>query len=236
MPRLRRVVLERLIRYYRYLAELTDRQSVDTITSSQLGRVLDVDPSQVRKDFAAIGLAGVSRVGYDVCEVCRTIRTTLGFDRKYAAVLVGTGHLGGAILNYGGFERYGLRIVAAFDSDPGKIGGEEGGCTIQSVHGLRAYVQENEIPVAILTTPSGVAQGLADLLVLAGIRSIWNFSPTRISVPDDILIRNEHISVGLAEISFHLRSNGDTEPAGRVDEEGGCCTESPSSAANDAEE
>lgn len=235
MTRLRRVVLERLIRYYRYLAELTARQSVDTITSSQLGRVLDVDPSQVRKDFAAIGLAGVSRVGYDVCEVCRTIRTTLGFDEEYEAVLVGTGHLGGAILNYGGFERYGLRIVAAFDSDSEKIGEMEGGCVVQSVHGLRAYVEKNEIPVAILTTPSGVAQGLADLLVLAGIRSIWNFSPTRISVPDDVLIRNEHISLGLAEISFHLRSNGVTRSSGRL-REGGCCSESPVAAATEGEE
>jgi redox-sensing transcriptional repressor len=223
-----------LIRYYRYLAELTVRQPVDTITSSQLGRVLDVDPSQVRKDFAAIGLTGVSRVGYDVCEVCRTIRTILGFDETYEAVLVGTGHLGGAILNYGGFERYGLRIVAAFDSDPDKIGRQEGCCGILSVHGLRSFVEEHRIPVAILTTPPEVAQGLADLLVLAGVRSIWNFSPTRISVPEDVLIRNEHISLGLAEIAFHLRSNGITSDAADA-EAGRCCSEAPSSATGTAD-
>jgi redox-sensing transcriptional repressor len=224
-----------LIRYYRYLAELTARQSVDTITSAQLGRVLDVDASQVRKDFAAIGLAGVSRVGYDVCEVCRTIRTVLGFDEKYSAVLIGTGHLGGAILNYGGFERYGLRIVAAFDADPRKIGREEGGLTIQSVHDLRAYVQNHQVPVAILTTPSEVAQGLADLLVLAGIRSIWNFSPTRISVPPDVLIRNEHISLGLAEISFHLRINDVTRPE-TPGKQAACCDGTPEPAATETDE
>ena len=207
MKRLRRVVLERLIRYYRYLAELTARRNVDTVTSGQLGQALDVDPSQVRKDFAAIGLAGVSRVGYDVCEVCRTIRTVLGFDDTYAAVIVGTGQLGGALMNYSGFERYGLRVVGAFDADPDKIGTEKAGLTIRSVHGLREFIEEHQIPVLILTTPVDVAQGLAELGIMAGVRAVWNFTPTRLRLPDDVLVRNEHISVGLAEISFHLHSN-----------------------------
>lgn len=208
MTRLRRVVLERLIRYYRYLAERSARRNFDTVTSGQLGQALDVDPSQVRKDFAAIGLAGVSRVGYDVCEVCRTIRTTLGFDDTYAAVIVGTGQLGGALMNYGGFERYGLRVVGAFDADPEKIGTEKAGLTIRSVHELREFIEEHRIPVLILTTPVDVAQGLAELGIMAGVRAVWNFTPTRLKLPDDVLVRNEHISVGLAEISFHLHSNG----------------------------
>ena len=207
MTRLRRVVLERLIRYYRYLAERTARQTVDTVTSGQLGEALDVDPSQVRKDFAAIGLSGVSRVGYDVCEVCRTIRTVVGFDETYAAVLAGTGQLGGAIMSYPGFERYGLRIVAAFDADPETIGTEKGGLTVRSVHELREFIEEHQIPVLILTTPVDVAQKLAELGVMAGVRAVWNFTPTRLKLPDSILVRNEHISIGLAEISFHLHSN-----------------------------
>lgn len=224
MARLQRVVLERLIRYYRYLADLTAKRSVDTITSGQLGRVLDVDASQVRKDFAAVGLTGVSRVGYDVCEVCRTIRTALGFDRQYKAVVVGTGHLGAALLNYDGFSRYGLRIVAAFDSDPAKVGQKEGGCPVLSVHDLKPFIEEHEIPVAILTTPGDVAQGLADLVTMAGVRAIWNFSPSRLVGPEHVLIRNEHISVGLAEISFHLRSDrgsGKTERSTQA-----CCNAS----------
>lgn len=214
MARLRRVVLERLIRYYRYLADLTARRAVDTITSAQLARVLDVDASQVRKDFAAVGLTGVSRVGYDVCEVCRTIRTALGFDDTYSAILVGTGHLGVALLNYDGFSRYGLHIVAAFDSDPGKVGQTQGDCPVFSVHELREFIEKHEIPVAILTTPGEVAQGLADLVTLAGVRAIWNFSPVRLTGPDHLLIRNEHISVGLAEISFHLSSERPASSAG----------------------
>lgn len=234
MARLRRVVLERLIRYYRYLAELTARRSMDTITSGQLGRTLDVDASQVRKDFSAIGLAGVSRVGYDVCEVCRTIRTVLGFNESYDAVLVGTGQLGGALLSYGGFDRYGLRIVAAFDSDPDKVGMQKDDLTIRSVHDLRPFLEENDIQVVILTTPVDVSQGLAELAAMAGVRAVWNFSPTRISLPDDVLVRNEHISLGLAEISFHLRSNGSGEiPENLGVPAEGCCADDSAATAGE---
>ncbi len=187
---------------------------METITSAELGRFLDVDASQVRKDFAAVGLSGMSRVGYDVCEVCRTIRRELGFDESYRAVLVGTGHLGAAILNYEGFERFGLNIVAAFDSDLGVVGDREGGLTIQSVHQLKPYIQEHRIPLAVLTTPGPVTQGVADLVVLGGVRAIWNFSPVRLTVPSSVLVRNEHISVGLAEISYHLRTQSEAAPEG----------------------
>lgn len=210
MARLRRVVLERLIRYYRYLVELYAKQPLETITSAKLGAALDVDPSQVRKDFGAVGLSGVSRVGYQVCEACRIIRMELGFDRPYSAVLVGVGHLGNALLNYSGFERYGLKIVGAFDGDREKVGKVVGGHKVQSVHQLKAFIEANGVEVTILTTPVEVAQGLAELTVAAGVKTIWNFTPTRLSVPEGVLTRNEHISVGLAQIAYHLKTaNGD---------------------------
>jgi redox-sensing transcriptional repressor len=233
VARLRRVVLERLIRYYRYLAELYARQPLETITSAKLGAALDVDASQVRKDFGAVGLSGVSRVGYQVCEVCRTIRSALGFDQPYTGVLVGVGHLGNALLNYAGFDRYGLKIVGAFDGDRTKVGNNVGGHTIRSVHQLKAFIEANHIDVAILTTPVEVAQGLADLVVATGVKTIWNFTPTRLSVPKDVLARNEHISVGLAQIAYHLKSvNGERrskEPAAEDAER--CCQVPPAPAA-----
>jgi redox-sensing transcriptional repressor len=203
---LRRVVLERLIRYYRYLSELTARKSVDTITSAQLGAALDIDPTQVRKDFGAIGLMGISRVGYEVCEVCRAIRLVFGFDRPYPAVLVGAGHLGGALLNYPGFSRFGLRIVAAFDNDPNKIGQDITGVEVRSTRAMKAFVEKHGIRMAILTTPVQASQALADRLVAAGVKAIWNFSPTRLTVPGDVLVRNEHISLGLAQLAYHLNA------------------------------
>lgn len=204
MARLKRVVLDRLIRYYRRVAELSETKALDTITSAQLGAALEIDASQVRKDFAAVGLSGVSRIGYNAWDVCGAIRGELGFDDPYPAVLVGVGHLGVALLNYSGFQPYGLRIVAAFDSDPSKAGQQVAGYTVRPVHALKSFIQSNEIPVVILTTPAAVAQGLADLAILGGVRAIWNFTPTRLSVPRGILARHEFISVGLAEISYHL--------------------------------
>jgi len=208
VARLRRVVLDRLIRYYRYLAELTARQSVETITSAQLGAALDVDPSQVRKDFGSVGLVGMSHIGYDVCEVCRAIRTTVGFDRPFTAVLIGAGKLGSAVLASPEFERYGLRIVAVFDADPFKVGRHIEGFTILPMDQLSAFVTESGIRLAILATPGDAAQSLADTLVESGIRAVWNFTPTRLAVPRGVLARNERFSIGLAEIAYHLKTGG----------------------------
>lgn len=217
MAHLRQLALERLIRYYGHLAMLYRTQPFETVTSAQLGAAVDVEPSQVRKDFAAVGLSGVSRVGYQVCDVCRAIRAALGFDLPYPAVLVGAGHLGGALLNYPGFEQYGLCIVAAFDADHDKVGQVVGEHTIKSLRSLKRFIEQNDVSVAILTTPVAVAQGLADVVVGAGVKAIWNFTPARLSVPEGVLVRNEHISVGLAEIAYHLnlarpaRPNADAE-------------------------
>ncbi len=206
MEPLRKVVLERLIRYYRYLLRMAVHKSSDTITSAQLGTALNIDPTQVRKDFGAIGLMGISRVGYEVCEVCRAIRLVFGFDRPYQAVLLGSGHLGLAILNYSGFARYGLQIVAAFDSDPEKIGTEVAGLQVRPVRSLKPYVRKHGVRMAILTTPVSVSQVLTDRLVSAGVKAIWNFSPTPLSAPEDVLIRSEYISVGLAQVAYHLNT------------------------------
>ncbi len=204
MERLKRVVLDRLIRYYRYLVDLSAVREVTTITSARLGAALAVDASQVRKDFAAVGLTGMSRVGYDVCEVCRVIRQTVGFDRTYEAVLVGAGKLGTAILSHPDFERYGLRIVGAFDIDAFKVGRRINGHTILPMDDLPDFVREQEIRMAILATPATATQAMADFLVALGIRAVWNFTPVRLSVPEDVLARNERLTAGLAEIAYHL--------------------------------
>ena len=205
MARLRRLVLERLMRYYRFLTESAAMRGADTVTSAQIAEALDIDPTQVRKDFGAIGILGMGRVGFEVCEVCRSIRVVLAFDAHIEAVLVGAGHLGSALLAYKDFERYGMHITAAFDSDKGRIGHRIAGRTVQSTRALKPYVKKHQIHLAILTTPADVSQAVTDRLVSVGVRAIWNFSPTQLTVPDGVLVRNEHISVGLAELSYHLK-------------------------------
>ncbi len=193
------------MRYYRFLAESTARKGAQTVTSAQIAEALDIDPTQVRKDFAAIGLQGMGRVGFDVCEVCRAIRVTLGFDREYEAVLIGSGQLGSALLAYSGFARYGLRIAAAFDKDERRVGSQIAGCTVKPMKAMKPFVQRHKIRLAILTTPAEVSQKLADRLVATGVKAIWNFTPTVLTVPSDVLVRSEHISIGLSQIAHHLR-------------------------------
>jgi redox-sensing transcriptional repressor len=205
--------LERLMRYYQYVSEQhapvdcenTPRRPTLHVTSGQIAKALDVDPTQVRKDFGAIGLVGLGRVGYDVCEVCRTIRALLRFDNRYEAVVIGAGHLGGALAAYGGFATYGLRIVAVFDNDKRKIGATVGGMVVKPIGLLGSYIGRHQIPVAIITAPAGEAQRLADRAVAAGVNAIWNFSPTQVAVPPRVLLRHEHISLGLAVLAHRLK-------------------------------
>ena len=192
------------MRYYRYLVSVPEVRGAKTVTSAQIATALDIDPTQVRKDFGAIGLLGMGRVGFDVCEVCTAIRRALGFDERLEAVLVGAGHLGGALVAYEHFTQYGLHIIAAFDSDKRKVGRSIGSLTVQATRALTPFVRRRGIRLAILTTPPEVAQKVADRLVNAGVKAIWNFAPTRLDLPAGVMVRNEHISLGLSEISYHL--------------------------------
>jgi redox-sensing transcriptional repressor len=207
MKRPGRLVLERLMRYHRFLAETRARNAPPTVTSAEIAAALDIDPTQVRKDLGAIGLRGTGRVGFGADDVVHRIREFLAFDRTHLAILVGAGHLGGALMAYTGFARYGLRIVAAFDADKTKTGQVIAGCTVRNMKGMRAFVQRHRIRLAVVTTPASVSQKVADRLVAAGVTAIWNFSPIRLTVPHGVFVRNEHISLGLSELAFHLRDD-----------------------------
>lgn len=204
MDHLRRLVVERLMLYHRLLSEEKERGMPETITSAEIAETLDIDPTQVRKDLAAIGLRGKGRVGFDAGEVFAGIRRALGFDQTHLAILVGAGHLGGALVAYRGFARYGLRIVAAFDEDPAKIGQEIAGCPIRHIKTMDEFVVRHQIRLAILATPAAVAQQVVNRLVRAGVRAIWNFAPTHLKVPPDVCLRDEHISLGFAQVAHYL--------------------------------
>jgi redox-sensing transcriptional repressor len=205
VTRLRRLVVERLMRYYRFLSDSNIKRVGPAVTSAQIAAALDIDPTQVRKDLGSIGIVGMGRVGFETCEVCRSIRSALGFDQQIDGVLVGAGRLGSALLKYQGFSRYGLEIVAAFDADKKLIGRKVGACVIKPMQALRPFIEKHQIQLVILTTPAAVSQKLADRLVELPVKAIWNFSPVRLVVPPSILVRDEHISLGFAEIAHHLR-------------------------------
>jgi redox-sensing transcriptional repressor len=195
------------MRYHRFLSEGRARAASPTVTSAEIAQALDIDPTQVRKDLGAIGLRGTGRVGFNAGAVVHRVREVLAFDRTHLSILVGAGHLGGALMAYAGFARYGLRIVAAFDKDEEKTGQEIAGCSVRPTRGMRAFIKRHRIRLAILTVPASTAQKVTDRLVDAGITAIWNFSPVRLTVPDGVFVRNEHISLGLSELAFHLKDD-----------------------------
>ncbi len=206
MARFNRPRLERLMKYYQFICEQSCPVSpVKVIVSNVISEALEIDDTLVRKDLASIGIRGLPNVGFDASKICRAVRRTLGFDKPFKAILVGAGHLGGAVLGYPGFDRYGLTFVVAFDKDPKKIGTKIGDCPVKSIRAMESFIIRNRIPLAVLTTPPTASQELTNRLVLAGIKAIWNFSSTKVLSPERIFIRHEHISLGLSEIAYYLK-------------------------------
>lgn len=202
---LKHALLERLFHYYHAVGEAIPDNGRNAVTSTQIADFLHIDDTQVRKDMALIGVRGVPKVGFKRSEVLAGICSLLGFDEKYTAIVVGAGRLGGAMASYKGFERYGLRITALFDSDPNKTGLMWGNYVVQPMEHIPAIVQRDDVRVAVLTVPAEATQTAAEQIIAAGVRAIWNFAPATIAVPPEVFVRHEHISVGLAELSYHLK-------------------------------
>jgi len=202
--RLNRPTLERLLLYYHFIHDHLGSHSGQTVSSARIAELLYMDDAQVRKDLAAIGVKGHPHVGFDINQVLETIRRKLGFNEKTRAVVIGAGRLGGAVASYDEFVDYGLEIVALFDNNPQKIGLLIGRHVVQPVQQMEAIIQQHEVQLGIITTPASAAQELADRFIKAGVYSIWNFAPVSLIVPEEVMVRHEHLAVGLAELSYHL--------------------------------
>jgi len=181
--------LKRLPTYLQFLKKAKEKGLL-TITAPHMGRELNCDPTQVVKDLSAAGAKGKPRIGYNIYEVIQDIESFLGFDQPNEAFLVGAGNLGTALISYPDFQEYGLNIIAAFDKDPEKIG--RSGDRINVIHmdkfcemALRLHIR-----IAILTTPGSVAQEVAEYLVNCGIRAIWNLTPARLNLPEQVVVQN----------------------------------------------
>ncbi|HHY47812.1 MAG TPA: redox-sensing transcriptional repressor Rex [Firmicutes bacterium] len=217
-----RQALRRLPLYYRCASRCREKNQ-QFVSSEEISREAEVNPVQVRKDLTQLfGEFGKPGVGYNVQELCLLLEELLGFRGRNEAVLVGAGRLGSAIASYTGFARYGLSIVALFDSDPGKVGAEISGKKVFPMSELQHIVQRLGIRVGIITVPAPEAQGVADALVRSGIRAIWNFAPVTLSVPPGIVVRNEDLASGLATLFHHVagscpvRYTQEISPAGRT--------------------
>lgn len=206
MVDLRRGLLLRLPLYYHSIREQFVLRNEPYISSSALAADLGIDDTQVRKDLSSIGVKGRPRVGFNCQVVLQAIREILGFEHLYDAVIIGVGRLGGALACYQGFHKYGMNVVNVFDVNPESVGTTIGSHTILPMEEVATVIREKHVSLAVLTIPSSVAQSCAETVVAAGVRAIWNFAPTLLHVPDSVFIRNEHLSVGLSELSYHLKA------------------------------
>jgi redox-sensing transcriptional repressor len=195
--------LKRLPQYHHYLMDI-EAQGIRQVSCSVIGRDLNCIPVQIRKDLAYTGIVGKPKIGYSVHELIQSIETFLGWNNVNEAFLVGAGHLGTALLGHERFSKFGLRIVAAFDADPKKIGQKIYEKMVFPLEKLSDLAPRMGIHLGIITTPSEVAQSVADEMVKAGILAIWNFAPVRLKVPEDIFVHNEDLYSSLASLSWKL--------------------------------
>lgn len=183
-----------------YLAYVTllHNNHVEYVSSTKIADELNVDSSQIAKDLSFLNIKGKTRIGYEVASLEKALRDFLGFDRSHNAVMVGAGSLGAALISDSGLQRYGLNIVAGVDINPDIIGSQIGGIPIYHIDRLKELVKAKKINIGIVAVPVDSAQDVADTMVAAGIKGIWNFTPYRIRVRDGVVIANTSIYSHLA--------------------------------------
>ncbi len=198
--------LRRIPYYHQILAEI--EQTGDAYVSSKdLANFFNIEDTQVRKDVSVIGYKGKPKSGYSVTGLKKAIGEFLGINYKNNTILIGAGKLGSALSEYPGLADYGLKLVGVFDNDPKKIGKRLGNCVIQPMESINNLLRYKQVGIAIITVPKAAAQEACNAVIAHGIRAIWNFVPTRLTVPPDIIVRNENMAVGLAILSHYLKSS-----------------------------
>ena len=200
-----RATLERLPMYYRYLLDL-QRKGEKNVSSVTISEEMKLSSIQVRKDLACVSsIAGKPKTGFFVDELIKDISSFLGYNNTTDAVLIGVGQLGKTLLSYPGFENYGLKIVAGFDSNEEICNKCVNGKKILPMNKLRDFLKRTNVHIGIITVPKDAAQEVCNLLVDVGIKAIWNFAPTHILVPHDVVVKNEDMAASLAVLSNKLK-------------------------------
>ncbi len=194
----------RLPSYLRYLKRIK-KEGVNVISSTKIATDLSLNPVQVRKDLAAISSgAGKPKIGFKVNDLINDISEFLGYDNNNDAVLVGVGRLGNTLLNYTGFNSYGLNIVAGFDTNPDIVGKTVANKPVYDISELPRVVKEQNIKMGIITVPKECAQKVCNLMISSGIVAIWTFSHIHLNIPDNIVIKYEDMAASLALLSNQL--------------------------------
>ena len=196
-------IIKRLPKYYRAIRNLS-AQGKSKISSHALAEMLGITASQVRQDFCSFGGFGQQGYGYDVENLKLELANIMGLTREYKVVIVGAGNIGKALGGYQGFGKYGFKVVAMFDIEP-KVD-EVNGIKVHNMSEFESFVQENNVDMAVIATPKAVAQEVADRIISTGIKSIWNFAPIDLNIPEDVIIENISMSESLLVLSYRTNN------------------------------
>ena len=206
-----RPTLQRLPAYLHLLKRLRAAGSTH-VSCNEIATELSLNPVSVRKDIAAVSSrSGRPKIGFDLEPLILDVEKYLGYSELHQAVVVGVGHLGGALLAYPGFTAYGVEIVAAFDSNPALVGGCIAGKPIMAADTISDWCKRHGIEIGVLTVPPSAAQAACDMLVAGGVRGIWSFAPTHLHVPEGILVQREDMAIPLAMLSKHLENPNESK-------------------------
>lgn len=200
--------LRRLPWYLAYVTTLR-KQGVGHVSSTRIAAHVGVDSSQIAKDLSFLSIKGKTRIGYEVATLENTLRHFLGFAELHNAVIVGAGSLGTALMRDRGLHRYGLNVVAGFDTNMDIVGTEIYGIRVYHVDRIADICRNLDVNIAAITVPVEAAQQVADHCVAAGVHAIWNFTPWRIQAPEGIVVQNTSIYAHLALIYNRLQKNHD---------------------------
>ena len=167
-------------------------------SSTQIAKELNMDASQIAKDLSYVNVSGRPRIGYEIDELIGVLEKFLGFTEVHKAFLFGVGSLGGALLADSGLLHFGLEIVAAFDVNPSLVGTSINNIPIFHSDEFEQKMSEYKVNIGVLTVPINIAQDITDKMIAGGIQAVWNFTPFRIRVPENIVVQNTSLYAHLA--------------------------------------
>ncbi len=203
MKKVSKMLLKRLPVYLDYIKSLPEH--TENISATKMAKALDLGDVMVRKDLAKVSDGGRRKLGYVREDLIRDIEDFLDVNKTACAIIVGAGKLGQALLDYNGFEKSGLQILAGFDINP-TASSTAGGKPIYTMNRLVSFCQCYDVAIGIITVPAAQAQGVCDRLVECGISAIWNFSPTHLNVPEHVVVQSENLAVSLTALRMQLKN------------------------------
>ena len=188
----------RRLPWYLSNAKLMREKGEKYVSSTQISKQINIDASQIAKDLSYVDIAGRTRVGYDIDLLIQVLEDFLGFTNMHKAYLFGVGSLGGALLRDSGLSHFGLQIVWAFDVNPDLVGTKINGIPIYHSDDFEKRMKLDGVNIGVLTVPIAIAQEISDKMIAGGIKAIWNFTPFRIRVPENIVVQNTSLYAHLA--------------------------------------